>query len=207
MNDDARRPKSEPMPHKDSVPLLCGAVFPLAFFTVAACSGGDEEVASEQEVVDLSIQLTSPAFAEGSSIPVKHTCDGEDVSPPLSWSVLPEGAKGIALISDDPDAPGGTWVHWVLYGLPPDLTGLPEAVPTSEETLQGTARQGRNDFGRTGYGGPCPPRGATHRYLFKLYALDTELDLRPGAKKEDLLRAMEGHILGQGQLMGRYQRR
>ncbi len=154
----------------------------------------------------MAIELTSSAFADGAPIPAVHTCDGEDTSPPLAWSGVPEAAKSLALICDDPDAPAGTWVHWVLYDLPPTVTELLEGVPTTE-TLSSGAKQGTNDFGRLGHGGPCPPRGASHRYFFKLCALDAELSLDPGATKRDVERAMEGHILAQGQLMGTYQRR
>ena len=153
----------------------------------------------------MEIKITSPAFEEGGMIPEKYTCDGIDVSPPLTWASIPEGAKTIALICDDPDAPMGTWVHWVLFNLPANINELSENVPTDEE-LESGAKQGRNDFRKIGYGGPCPP-GGTHRYYFKLYALDTELDIKSGAVKEQLLKAMEGHILGKGQLMGRYKRR
>lgn len=154
----------------------------------------------------MAIRLSSSAFTEGSSIPAKYTCDGQDVSPPLAWSSVPQGAKSLALIADDPDAPVGTWVHWVLHDLPPATTELAEGVPVTE-TLANGARQGRNDFGRFGYGGPCPPRGKPHRYYFKIYALDTELDLKPGATKPDLLRAMQGHNLAEGQLVGTYKRK
>ena len=193
------------MTRKDYALLWCGVTLGL-IVAVSACAGGDGGELSEQEVVTLSIQLTSPAFTEGSTIPVKHTCDGEDVSPLLSWSGVPQGAKSIALIADDPDAPHGTWVHWVLYALPPDITGLPEGVPATETTPQG-GTHGTNYFKRSGYGGPCPPPGNPHRYFFKLYALDNELALRAGARKDDLLKAMDGHILAQGQLMGTYRRR
>lgn len=153
----------------------------------------------------MSIQLTSSGFAEGAAIPRKYTCDGANVSPPLKWTDVPQGTRSLALIADDPDAPAGTWVHWVLYAIPPSVTELPEGVPTTEAVLDG-ARQGVNDFRRIGYGGPCPPRGNAHRYFFKIYALATELTLKAGATKRDLIRAMEGHILAQGQLMGTYQR-
>jgi hypothetical protein len=154
----------------------------------------------------MNIKLTSPAFAEGKSIPPAHTGDGVDSSPALKWGELPPGTKTLALICDDPDAPIGTWVHWVLYDMPATVSELPEKVPTTE-TLPNGAKQGRNDFGRTGYGGPAPPPGKPHRYFFKIYALDAELGLKPRATKKELLRAMEGHILGEGQLMGTYQRR
>jgi Raf kinase inhibitor-like YbhB/YbcL family protein len=153
---------------------------------------------------NMDMKITSTAFEESGMIPRKYTCDGEDVSPPLAWTGVPEGAKTIALISDDPDAPVGTWVHWVLFNLPAAEKGLPEAVPPDEELKNG-AKQGQNDFRRIGYGGPCPP-GGTHRYFFKLYALDTVLNLPAGATKAELLKAMEGHILAQGQLMGKYRR-
>ncbi len=153
---------------------------------------------------NMDMKITSTAFGEGGMIPRKYACDGEDVSPPLAWTGVPEGAKTMALISDDPDAPMGTWVHWVLFNLPAAEKGLPESVPPDKELKNG-AKQGRNDFRRIGYGGPCPP-GGTHRYFFKLYALDTVLNLPAGATKAELLKAMEGHILAHGQLMGKYRR-
>jgi len=153
----------------------------------------------------MGIDISSAAFAEGQQIPVKYTCDGEDISPPLKWEAVPDGTKSIALICDDPDAPMGTFVHWVLYNLPPETRELPENM-SSQAALSNGTRQGTTSFGRTGYGGPCPP-GGTHRYYFKIYALDAEIDPgRPGFKKEDLLKAMKGHILAEGQLMGRYTR-
>jgi len=152
----------------------------------------------------MEIKITSSAFEDGGLIPAKYTCDGADVSPPLQWDAVPEGTRSIALICDDPDAPMGTWVHWVLFNLPSDAKELAENIPT-EETLPNGAKQGVNDFGRVGYGGPCPP-GGTHRYFFKIYALDTEVGLQAGADKRRLLKTMEGHILGQGQLIGKYKR-
>lgn len=151
------------------------------------------------------MKLTSTAFAEGKPIPRKHTCEGEDVSPPLSWSDAPAGAKSFALICDDPDAPVGTWVHWVAWNIPASVTALDENTP-KQDAIPGGGQQGRNDFKRTGYGGPCPPPGKPHRYFFKLYALDAELDLAAGATKADLERAMQGHILAEAHLMGTYQR-
>ena len=151
------------------------------------------------------MKLTSTAFADGNPIPTRHTCDGVDVSPPLQWSDAPAGAKSFALICDDPDAPVGDWVHWVIYGLPAATTALPEKIAPNE-TLPNGALQGVNDFRRVGYGGPCPPPGKPHRYFFKLYALDAGLPLRSRGTKADLLRAMQGHILAQAQLMGTYQR-
>lgn len=153
----------------------------------------------------MSIQLTSSAFQDGGTIPIRHTCDGEDTSPPLNWTNIPSDAKSLALICDDPDAPGGTWVHWVIYDISPVLDGLTEAVAPSEVTADG-AKQGLNDFRRSGYGGPCPPPGGPHRYKFRLYALDIEPGLPAGASKADLLRVMEGHVLAEGGLTGRYER-
>jgi Raf kinase inhibitor-like YbhB/YbcL family protein len=150
-------------------------------------------------------QLTSGAFRHGEAIPAVHTCEGKDVSPPLAWTEPPTGTKALALISDDPDAPMGTWVHWVLYNLPPSARALPEGFPTDAQRPDG-ARQGTTDFGRTGYGGPCPPSG-THRYFFKLYALDATLSLKPGATKQDLEAAMQGHVLATAELMGTYRRK
>jgi Raf kinase inhibitor-like YbhB/YbcL family protein len=151
-----------------------------------------------------TMQIQSSAFKEGTTIPKKHTCEGEDVSPPLTWSESPSGTKSLVLICDDPDAPVGTWVHWVLFGLPPTTRELPEGVPAKGEVLG--AKQGSNDFGNLGYGGPCPPPGPAHRYFFKLYAVDAELKLDVGATKAEVMKAIEGHILDQGQLMGRYAR-
>ncbi len=153
----------------------------------------------------MNIELTSSAFGEGTSIPKPYTGDGEDVSPPLRWSEPPPGTKSLALICDDPDAPRGTWVHWVLFNLPADQRELEEAVPR-QETLASGARQGKNDFGKIGYGGPAPPPGKPHRYFFKLYAVDAMLDLAPGATKAQLLEALKGHILAEGQFMGHYGR-
>jgi Raf kinase inhibitor-like YbhB/YbcL family protein len=151
------------------------------------------------------MQLTSPAFREGDTIPKPYTCDGEDISPALQWSGAPDGTKSFALICDDPDAPRGTWVHWVLFHLPADSHELAEHVPV-QSVLPSGAKQGTNDFRKIGYGGPCPPKGKPHRYFFKLYALDTLLDLPDGATKQQVLTAMKGHLLAEGQLMGEYGR-
>ena len=149
--------------------------------------------------------IMSAAFQEGGMIPAKYTCDGQDLSPPLSWSGVPDNAKSLVLISDDPDAPMGTWVHWVVYNIPPDMTGFEEGVSRDTLARKGVV-QGMTDFRRQEYGGPSPPSG-THRYYFNLYALDTTLDLGPGATKKQVEAAMQGHILVQAQLMGRYARR
>jgi Raf kinase inhibitor-like YbhB/YbcL family protein len=150
-----------------------------------------------------NISISAEAFQAGGTIPKEYTCDGSNVSPALSWSGIPSNAKSIALIMDDPDAPGGTFVHWVLFNIPPDTTKLPKDVPKNK-TLSDGSRQGVTDFGRVGYGGPCPPK--EHRYYFKIYALDTMLDLQHGASKQQLENAMKRHILAQGGLMGKYAR-
>lgn len=150
------------------------------------------------------MKIRSIAFNDGERIPKKYTCDGEDISPPLIWEDIPEGTVTLALISDDPDAPSKTWTHWLIFNIPPELNGLPEGVE-KVEALENGIIQGFNDFGRIGYGGPCPPFGV-HRYFFKLYALDTSLDLEPGTSKEELLEAMEGHIIEKTQMIGLYSR-
>jgi Raf kinase inhibitor-like YbhB/YbcL family protein len=153
----------------------------------------------------MSIELTSTALQSGEFIPKQHTGDGADQSPFLRWSEPPQGTQTFALICDDPDAPRGIWVHWVLFNLPAQTRELEDGVPTTP-TLASGAHQGKNDFGNTGYGGPAPPKGKAHRYFFKLFALDVALDLPPGATKAQLEEAMNGHILAEGQLMGKYQR-
>ena len=172
---------------------------------VAVCLAGPCPRFQAKGGPTMPMKLTSTAFTDGSAIPRQFTCDGTDLSPALAWSDAPQSAKSFSLIADDPDAPVGTWVHWVLYDVPPELKQLTEGVPKDEQLANG-ARQGRNDFRRIGYGGPCPPPGAAHRYFFKLYALDAKLNLKAGASKADLEKAMSGHILAQASLMGRYKR-
>ena len=173
--------------------LLCSLSLPFPEF-LAQEKGGT-----------MPLQITSVAFSAGETIPKKFTCDGPDVSPKLSWNEPPAKTQSFALIMDDPDAPVGTWVHWVLFDLPADTKELSEGVAKQDQLSNG-ARQGRNDFGKIGYGGPCPPPGKPHRYFFKLYALDSKLNLKAGATKADIERAMKGHILAQAELMGRYGR-
>ena len=181
--------------------------------TMGSCS--DQRRQSETPVVQapvatgpqeqkMEIKLTSSAFKEGEAIPRQYTCDGIDISPPLEWTGVPKSAKTIALIADDPDAPSGTFVHWVLYNLPAENIGLVENVPATDN-VKGGGLQGKNGFEKIGYGGPCPPSG-THRYFFKIYALDNELPLKAGATKAEVEKAMQGHIVAQGQLMGTYSR-
>lgn len=160
---------------------------------------------SAAEVKRGSLELKSSAFQAGGDIPRKHTCDANDVSPELSWSNIPVGTRAFAMITDDPDAPAGTWVHWVIYDLPADTKELAEGVPTTEALTNG-AKQGTNDFRKLGYGGPCPPPGLPHRYFFKLYALDAPTGLKPGASKQQLLKAIENHVLGEAEIIGRYKR-
>ena len=150
-----------------------------------------------------TIKLKSSAFKEGEMIPKKFACQGEDVSPQLSWDKLPTDTKSIAVTCDDPDAPGGGFVHWVIFNIPANAISLPENI-AKQKTLPDGSRQGINDFGRIGYGGPCPP--ALHRYYFRVYVLDIVLDLQPGIEKPALLKAIEGHIIAQGEIIGKYKK-
>lgn len=151
----------------------------------------------------MSFELRSSAFQQNLSIPTKYTCDGANVSAPLSWRDAPRETKSFALIVDDPDAPAGIWVHWMLYDLPAGSHALAEAIP-NQETLGNGAKQGVNDFGKIGYVGPCPPRGLAHRYFFKLFALDRMTELKPRATKQQLVDAMNKHILAEAELVGTY---
>lgn len=182
--------------------MVCVCIFIPIFLCVSLIGIQARQI--EKEGYAMKLEIKSTAFVEGGTIPKKYTCDGADISPPLSWTKPPEGTKSLVLICDDPDAPMGTWVHWVMYGLSPNTLGLPEGVPDKKDVLDG-AKQGTNDFRRIGYGGPCPP-GGTHRYFFKLYAIDSELDLSAGATKKEVLSRIEGHVLAEGQHMGRYSR-
>src|SRR5262245_5172768 len=172
---------------------------------IANCGLAAYPASPQNEGGAMALQLQSSAFKPGSEIPQKFTCQGNDVSPALSWSGAPAGAKSFALIADDPDAPVGTWVHWVLYDLPATAAQLPENVSKTEKLSSG-GTQGITDFKKTGYGGPCPPPGKPHRYFFKLYALDAALNLKPGVTKAEVEKAMKGHILAQAELMGTYKR-
>jgi len=157
--------------------------------------------------VEGALTLSSPNFENGGTIPAVYTCDGEDISPALVWDNVPDGTRTFALIMDDPDAPIGTFTHWLICEMPGTARSLPEQVPTGGEISTPTrAVQGRNGFDKTGYGGPCPPRGKAHRYYFTLYALDETLDMPPGFSKHQLRAAVKGHILAEVQLMGRYAR-
>lgn len=188
------------------------AIFLIVFGTTAIAACGKQEthteslpVTKQMEGAKMTLQLKSSAFEHEGTIPVKYTCDGSDVSPPLQWSPPPAGTKSLVLICDDPDAPVGIWVHWVIYGISPDLTELPENV-AKEKIVLDSVRQGINDFRRIGYGGPCPPAGKPHRYFFKLYALNVDSNWEPGLTKEEVLKRMDGHVLARGELMGKYKR-
>lgn len=152
------------------------------------------------------MKLTSEAFRHASPIPAQYTCEGQDVSPALSWREPPEGTRAFALIVEDPDAPSGIWTHWLIYNIPADKRALPHGIPRAE-TLEDGSFQGKNDFGKIGYGGPCPPRGhGPHRYFFRLFALNAPLALTPGARRKDVLAAIEGHILAETEIEGFYRR-
>lgn len=171
--------------------------------SLAGCGGSAApETEGEMSAME-TLTITSPDFEHGQPIPALFSCDGEDISPALAWGEAPAGTQSLALIVDDPDAPVGTWVHWVVYNLPPERRGLPQGVP-GIESIEGGGLQGSNSWNRTDYGGPCPPSG-THRYFFKLYALDITLDAGGGLSKKDVEAAMAGHILAQGELMGTYE--
>lgn len=153
----------------------------------------------------VSFQISTTSFPVGGLIPKRYTCDGRDLSPALTWSGAPQGTKSFALIADDPDAPVGTWTHWLVWNIPASTHQLSEGVPKEAQLADGT-RQGQNDFRKVGYNGPCPPPGKPHRYFFKLFALDSSLDVKPGASRKELEAAMKGHVLAQTEVMGRYGR-
>lgn len=177
--------------------LLLGAV-------LLACAGSDRGRGAPRDPAE-KFRLSAVEFEAGGMMPRTFTCDGADVSPALTWTDPPAGTESFALIMDDPDAPGGTWVHWVLYDLPASARGLPESVPPDSE-VSGGGRHGESSFGKRGYGGPCPPHGPAHRYYFKLYALHAKTGLQPGATKADLEKAMKGLILAKAELVGHYHR-
>ena len=170
-----------------------------------ACLGGAGRANGKEDTM-VEFTLTSPAFATGHPIPAEYTADGADRSPPLNWTSPPAGTAALVLICDDPDAPRGAWVHWVLYGIPPERDSLPAGVDPAARTIAELGTQGRNDFGRIGYGGPAPPPGKPHRYLFKLFAISEATGLQPGATKTEVLRAIQRHVLKDAVLMGTYQR-
>lgn len=177
-----------------------------------ACGAKKSEKENAGKALSMkTFKIISPAFASGDTIPVKFTCDGDDISPKLEWSGTPDTAKSLALICDDPDAPLGTWVHWVIFNIPVNMDCFDEKYAPSKGLSKAFTRgegpiDGINDFRCYGYNGPCPPKGPAHRYFFKLYALDTVLNLKTGASKADVEKAMNGHIIAQAELIGKYQR-
>jgi Raf kinase inhibitor-like YbhB/YbcL family protein len=188
---------------------MTSKIFYLLLFSLLIFSCGQKDETkpisnqTKQEKA-MELKITSSAFEESGMIPKNFTCDGDNVSPELSWSGSPAETKSFALICDDPDAPAGIWVHWVVYNIPGNAKGIPEAVSTDKQLYNGTI-QGLNSSRKTGYSGPCPP-GGTHRYFFKVYALDTTLTIQGDVTKDILLESMKGHILAQGELMGKYTR-
>ena len=184
--------------------LLMAFSSPVCPVAVAALSAESEHL-TPQGGRSMSFAIKTPAFSEGGAIPKQYSCDGADLSPGLTWANAPAGTKSFALIADDPDAPAGTWTHWILWNVPANATALPEGVP-KEPTLGDGTHQGKNDFKRVGYAGPCPSPGKAHRYFFTLYALDDKLEIQAGANRNELERAMKEHVLSEAKLMGRYQR-
>jgi len=189
---------------------IISIVFITILLTVIACASGEPaetEKPGQAETKDtlktggeMTFELTSSGFNRGDTIPDKYTCTGEDISPALSWNDPPDSTVEFALICDDPDVPVGVWSHWIVYSIPVDVRGIPEG----EKNIPGI--EGKNDFGRTNYGGPCPPPGKPHRYFFTLYALDTKVDLKVGATRKEILAAIDGHIIAKAELMGFYGR-
>lgn len=178
------------------------AIFSLLGLSLISCSSAGNRSQSQQEAK--TMKLASSAFTNNGLIPAQYTCDGANISPPLNWDEVPPGTQSLVLIVDDPDAPEQTFVHWVVYDIPPTIRQLAEKNP-ADKTLTNGAVQGANDFGSFGYGGPCPPSG-THRYFFQIYALDKKLSLAAGASKSQIITAMAGHILAKAELIGRYKR-
>ncbi len=189
---------------------LSALLIALMMFSLS-CGGDEAKSSTDREAARKeSFSLKSPAFADGDTIPRKYTCDGDDVSPPLKWEKPPAETRSLVLICEDPDAPLGTWVHWVLFNIPANVRSLPEdfSMPRNniKETKPGKIVEGINDFRQLGYGGPCPPAGPFHRYYFRLYALSTSLALKTGALKSDIEAAMRGHVLAEAVIMGKYSR-
>ena len=178
----------------------------LGFWILGVWPGLDLFAEDAKEVGPKTIILTSPEFREGGSIPLRHTCDGGNLSPELRWAGAPPGTQSFVILMEDPDAPGGNWVHWILFDLPPTIDYLPMALPPIQK-LANAEWHGTNDFKKLGYGGPCPPKGSSHRYSFRIYALDTMLRLSAGITKKQLEDAMKGHVLAKGELTGTYQRK
>lgn len=187
------------------------ALIVFVIMLLAGCQSGGQTATAQKSSSDksgdsnMTFSLQSPSFSNGSPIPRKFACEGSDSSPALQWDNFPANTQSLALIVDDPDAPAGTWTHWVVYDLPPNARQLPEGAPKQPSLADGGA-QGTNDFGKIGYGGPCPPPGKPHRYFFKLYALNAKLNLKPGATRAQVEQAMQDHVIGKAEWMGTYQR-
>lgn len=196
---------AKPRGHSRLMICLSAVAIILCMQVAAIEPVGAKSAATETGANPMAFSISSSSFSSGGDIPKKFTCDDADVSPELSWTEAPAAVRSFALIADDPDAPAGTWTHWVLYDLPPQTTELPEGLAKVDELPNG-GRQGRNDFHKIGYGGPCPPPGKPHRYFFKLYGLDQMLNLKPGAGKQEVEQAMQGHIVGETELIGKYRR-
>jgi Raf kinase inhibitor-like YbhB/YbcL family protein len=186
--------------------FIMAVVFCISAAALAPSGAGDDRIPIKKRKKSMNWKIESSAFKQGEKIPVKYTCSGPDVSPPLTWSAAPDKTAELVIIMDDPDAPVGTWTHWLLYGLDAKLTGLPENVSKGAEAKEISARQGVTSFKRSGYGGPCPPPGKPHRYFFKLYALNEKTNLPPGATRDQIKDAMKGHIIAETQLMGLFGR-
>lgn len=191
---------------KNCAPGPSGAfLFALLMVTTASCGNSSLKSAPRPDPSSSGFRIESAAFKQGAFIPPRFSCSGENVSPPLNWTDPPEVARSFALIVDDPDAPGGTWTHWVVFNLPAQTRALDENAPKQDKLPNG-GLQGLNSFESVGYGGPCPPPGKAHRYFFRLYALNTVLSMQPRADREDVLSALKGHTVGEAQLMGVFKR-
>jgi Raf kinase inhibitor-like YbhB/YbcL family protein len=200
-------PMGTPVPHKRLVPASIFALTVALWIhpRLTIVRSAPVTAAPVQEAQKMAFALSSSSFPREGEIPKKFTCDGADVSPELSWSSAPQGTQSFVLIADDPDAPSGTWTHWVLFNVPATTKSLSAGVARVDE-LPGGERQGRNDFHKIGYNGPCPPPGKAHRYFFKLFGVDKLLDAKPGASRQEVEQAMQGHVLGKAEWMGKYQR-
>lgn len=193
-------------PRWRSLLVLCSMMaVPVLLMPIVSCGSSASHSKHVRDSSPSGFGIESPAFEQGGMIPSRYTCSGEDVSPALRWTAPPAGTRSLVLIAEDPDAPGGVWTHWVVYNLPAGVREMPGNVP-KRDNAPGGGLQGRNSFGRIGYGGPCPPPGHAHRYFFRLYALDMVLSLKAGATKQEVLEAAKGHILAQAHWMGRFKR-
>lgn len=187
-----------------AIVLACAAAAPAPVATTAPPAAGPSAPAAPPAAPAARFEIRSTAFDYNKPIPAQYTCDGADLSPPLTWTNVPAGTKSFVLIVSDPDAPSGQWAHWLLWDLPAGTTSLPQGVPKTGALPDGS-RQGKNDFGNPGWGGPCPP-GGRHRYVFRLFAMDRLIGLPPDATRDTLEKSIQGHIVGQTEVTGRYQR-